>query len=1086
MLLQLSRRALALSVLCSIGSSGLSAPPGQSAFYTRPDIHGDMVVFTAEGDLWLGSLSTGDAKRITSDAGLETAAHFSPDGTMLAFTAQYDRGNDVYVMPVSGGSPKRLTYDPVNTSVLGWTPDGKNVLFRSARVDPTGTLHQIFSVSLDGGLAKKLAVPAGEFAAMRPDGKEMAYVPGSAEWMNWFRYKGGEADDIWITDLTGKNFKKLTDNPGIDTTPAWLGNKIVFASEQGTGLANLCTIDPDSRKVSQLTHFDDMPVRYPTSDGKRVVFQKGASIWIYDPASGAKQLEFSLNSDRIHAREHPIAVGTTFREAALGPTGKRIVIEAQGQLVSVAAENGDSRVIEADSSGRAMHPAWSPDGKQIAYISDKGGEEQIYLGDAMGGLPKKLTSGLTGEHFSLAWAPDGKHLAVGDREMRIQVVDATSGEVKLADQSDRGSSYDFVNADYTFSPDGKWLAYSHNEWNWQKGIHLYELTTGKSVMVSDATVNSYSPTFDPSGKYLYYLQDREISPSVSPIVGTLGIDVASTRVTGIALAKTTPSPFAPKNDEEGPKPEVKETKTEGLPVVTIDLDGLAQRTFDVPADPAHYQAVNAIAGKLLLTNLAGPQLVEASAAGVTMISFDIDTKKASILSDGVTWFDISNDRTKLLIGKGHSLQVVDATGVADIGATGAVNLAGVSVNVQPVAMWREAFEEAWRVARDFFYDPKMHGVDWPAVRKKYEAALPLVGDRSDLTRVIGDMISELNVGHAYVSGASGFTVTRQPMGFLGVDLALDPSGKAYRITKIYGGDPFDFDNRSPLLEPGLNVHVGDYILEIGGQPVRADQDPQALLVGTQGHTTTLKVNTKPAGDGARVIRVVPKASETLMRYEDWVEGRRKYVSDVSGGQLGYVHMSDMEAAGYRGFVKGYFAATEKPGMVFDDRYNGGGFVASNVLTLLSAKPLGFFKPRYGLSWTREAWAPMGRVAVLTNEWAFSDGEYFAEMVKEMHVGPLIGTRTGGGEVGSGSGYELVDGGQVWIPNYGAFIPSGKWIVEGTGVTPDIVVEQDPVLLMQGKDPQLDKAIQVLMDMLKAHPYVRPTPPPFPVKVGHGG
>lgn len=1088
-----ARHALAVAIVIGFPIVGVPAPPDQIAFFSRPDIHGDMVVFTAEGDLWLGSISSGEARRITSDPGLETFAHFSPDGTMLAFTAQYDRNNDVYVMPIGGGSPKRLTYDPATATVLGWTPDGKNVIFRTFRGNFNTDQHRLFTVSVNGGLPKQMPVPTGEFAAVRPDGKEMAYVPGSAEWMNWFRYQGGEADDIWLTDLTGRNFKKLTDNPGIDTTPCWLGDKIAFAQAKGSGLASLCLLDPETQSVTQLSHFDDQPVRYPASDGKRVVFQKGATIWLYDPTGGVRELHFVLNSDRIHMRPHSVAVATTFREAALGPTGKRLILESQGQLVSVAAENGDSRTLEGDSSGRAMHPAWSPDGKHVAYISDKGGEEQIYLIDSLGGTPKKLTKDLHGEHFDPVWAADGKHLAIGDREMRIQLVDATTGEVKPVDQSDRAGSYDTVNSDYTFSPDGKWLAFSRNEWTWNKGIHLYELATGKSYEVTNPAVNSFAPSFDPTGKYLYFLQDREITPIQSPLTNMVMLD-DSARVTCLPLAKDTPSPFAPKNEEEGVKAEEPKTdkedaatKPDALPTVKIDPADFGLRMVDVPVDAGRYTEVDPIPGKLVLLNPTGSAALEDAGAGGAVAVFDLDTKKSVTLADsGVTGIQLSNDDTKLLIAKGKALQVVDPNSAADVGTTGAVNLAGVDVEVVPVAEWHEAFEEAWRIGRDFFYDPNMHGVNWMAVRKKYEAMLPLVADRSDLTRIIGDMIAELNVGHAYVSGATGYTVPRQPMGFLGVDLEPDPSGHAYKITKILHGDAYDLANRSPLLLPGLNVHEGDYILEIAGKRVSTDLDPQALLINTQGHTITLKVNSKPSEDGARIIRVVAAVSETEMRYEDWVEGRREYVAKATNGQVGYVHMSDMDAAGFRGFVKGYYPSLEKPGIVFDDRFNGGGFVSANVLLQLASKPLGYFKPRYGISWAREGWAPLGYVVGLTNEWAFSDGELFAEYFKRMRVGPMVGTRTGGGEVGSGNGYELVDGGEVWIPNYGAWVPGEGWIIEGSGVTPDVTVHQDPALLMQGKDPQLDKAIELELQHIREHPFTRPTPPPFPVKVKSGG
>lgn len=1073
------KRSLLTSFLACLGPFVLAAPP---SFITRPDIHGDTVVFTCEGDLWLGGLEGGLARRITSDAGVETCAHFSPDGKMLAFNAQYDRNNDVYVMPVAGGEPKRLTYGGA-PQVLGWTPDGKSVIFRSAKGAPH---NRLYTVSVNGGLPVKIAVPQGEQASLAPDGHSLAYVPISNEWMNWFRYRGGSADDIWLADLSTGSFKKLTDDPGVDTTPVWVGKDIYFVSQRA-GVSNLFKLDPSSKKTTQATQYDQ-PVRYPSSDGKRVVFQEGSSIGLFDPATGkARMLDFILNSDQIHSREHQIPVVSALSEVSLGPTGKRLLLSVRGQILSVAAEDGDARVLEAESSARAQFPTWSPDGKKIVFISDRSGEEQLWTEDALGGNVKKLTTGLTGEHFAPVWSPDGKWIVVGDREMRVQIVNAETGEVKLISQAPFSGSYDTSNGDYSFSPDGKWVAYSAFDHNQRQNLYLYSVDSGKSIQLSKMGINSSSPVFDPTGKYLYFVASRDLQPVSSGPNGTIGFD-SSTKISLITLAADTASPFDPKNEEEGDAEKEAEAAkgVNGLPVVKVDLDGIADRIVDVPVDPGRYRGLAATATRLFLLQQSTPDVID-GAPSFALVAFDVAAKTTTPIADGVESLDLSKDGSKLLVKRGPVINVVDAATGPLSPATPAVSLTGLTVTIQPAAEWKQIFQESWRIARDFFYDPKMHGVDWNAVRVKYAAMLPLVGDRSDLNRILKDMVSELSVGHAYVGGGeTPYAVPAIPMGYLGVDMELDASGKAYKITKLYPGDAYEFDSRSPLLSPGMNVKAGMYLLAIGGQPVRADQDPQALLIGTAGRTITVTVNDKPTMTGARTLRITPIASEQRLRYLDWVESRREYVRKNAGDNFGYVHMSDMSAEGYVGFTKDYFPNSMKDAMIFDVRDNGGGFVSSNVLNQLYDKPIGFFKPRYGESWVREGWAPFGPVAALTNEGAFSDGEYFSEAFKRKKLGPLIGTRTGGGEVGSGGGYNLVDGGQIYVPNYGAYVIEDgkpKWIIEGVGAVPDIEVEQDPALVMAGKDPQLDRAIAYLKAELAKHPITPKNPPPFPNKSG---
>jgi tricorn protease len=1080
----MSKYLLSLSLVCSVSAvSQLSL--AQTSFETKPDIHGDRVVFTAEGDLWIGSLSTKAARRLTSDPGVETNARFSPDGNWVAFTAGYDGGSDVYLMPIDGGAPKRLTYDPAGAEVQGWTPDGKGIVFRSRRGSGIAEIRHLFVVSPEGGPAKELPIPRADFGSYGENG-EVAYVPTSFEWANWYHYQGGSNDQLWLADTKHGAFKRLTEYKGVDTTPVWCGNKVFFVSER-SGWQNLWEVDPSTKTVKQCTFYSGGAVRYPGSDGHRVIFQHGAHLGIFDPSTGkADDLSFNLSSDRIHEREQRIPVAGQVTPggdgAAIGPTGKRILIEARGQILSVATENGDMRILEKKEGTRARLPLWSPDGKHFAFISDRSGENELWIGSADGGVdPAQLTHGLKVNAFKPVWSPDGAWIALQDREGRVLLVDAKGGSFKVVDTTQNLGSYDAFPGSVAFSPDSKLLAYVKNETNWNSSAYIYEIASGKDVKVTDDRVNVNWPIFDTTGKFLIYLADDSINPQDSALNGKYFFQ-NQTRVHMIALTKDAKSPFLPKDDEEGttepkapsptPAPKTAAAKPTGTnppaPVSTIDWDGLADRVIAVPLPAGTYTKLEVLPGKIL-----------AFGSG-TLTSFDLDGEKSTTIIEGISDFEKSYDGKKLLFTAGRSVSVHPAeTGPTSFGA-GIVNLTPYSITFRPVPEWHQIFEESWRIARDFFYDPNMHGLDWTAVRRKYEAELPMVGDRADLGRMLRDMVSELNIGHAYIGLPPSPPAHAQAMGFLGIDVSYTAGVNAAKITKIYRGDIWSPDVVSPLAAPGTGVKEGDYILEIAGQPVTANTDIQALLLGTRGETVALLVNDKPSRDGAKVLRVKPLDSEAELRYQDWVMGRTKYVEDHGGPNFGYLHIPDMGHGGLVGFVKGQFPDVYKTAMIYDERYNGGGYVSSLILQDIGSKPVAWFKPRIGNPWTREGWANIGHKTLLINQYCFSDGELVVETWKRMKLGPVIGVRTGGGEVGSGGGYELIDQGSIYVPNYGAYV-NGEWIVEGHGATPDIDVEEDPASEMAGRDTQLDKAIEVMKGELEKDPISIPQHPPFPIK-----
>jgi tricorn protease len=1081
-------------------------------FLHRPHLHGDAVVFTCEGDLWLGSVTEQRAHRLTTHSGLETAAFFSPDGSKLAFTAEYDGATEIYLMSVEGGVPVRLTYDG-NVRTVGWTPDGSSVLYRSARHNvANGYANRLYRVPVAGGPPVVYPIPRLEFAALHRDGRRLAHVPVSGEWQHWKGYRGGSADDIWLADLADGSFRKLTDFPGVDTAPIWVGDSLYFVSERD-GVANLYRLDSQTGAAEAATHYTDFGVSYPATDGRRVIVERGDGLALFDPRDGSSRpVPMELQSDRIHARPRRVPVLANLNRVALGPEGKRILIDARGQILSVPADSGGARVLAPFPGSRSQYPAWSSDGKWEAFVSDRSGEEQVWVTPSDGsGEPRRLTLDHQGPLARIEWSPDGKRLAVSDREARILLIEVANGRATLVDQADRAGSYDAASPFYRFSPDGKWLAYTRLDPNWNSAVYLYDVEGKTKTAVSDDAMNGFAPAFDPEGKYLYFLSDREFQPLYCWANRSYVFD-RTTCVSVVPLAAATASPFLLKVAEEGAPADSsedagssgKDGKDSGrgvsgrkdgsggkggklpakLPVVKVDVDGLAARVESVPVPADRYTRIEVVAGRLLLLAQRDQAGAAPDPLPAELCAFDLEKRKISVVVDRLSDFEVSANRKKLLIQKEKTFTVIDAAAEKIPDEAKSVPLEGVLLEIDPPAEWRQMFAEAWRIARDFFYDPGMHGVDWPGVRAKYEVQVAAIADRSDLNRIIGEMMAELNVGHAYIGGGDLPGGPRLAMGYLGADFvpATGSDGTAaYRITKIYPGDGFDLSARSPLLTAGLSIREGTCILAVGGRPVRADEDLQALLVGTAGQITALTVSEHPERDGAREVYVRPLASERAARYSDWVAGRREYVRTHGGENLGYLHIPDMGDAGLQAFAKQYYPHLDKDGMIYDVRNNWGGSISALLLLQMSSPPYAWFKPRYGASWTRQDWGFEGYAAALCNEFSFSNAEEFCDGFQRLKLGPVVGVRTGGGEVGSGNGYALLDGGTIYVPNYGMWAPGDGWAVEGTGVSPDIEVQSDPAAVNAGRDPQLDRAIADLRARLQAKPIVRPRPPAFPKK-----
>lgn len=1070
-----------------VGIARADAQISPPCMVRTPDIHGDKIVFSAEGDLWLGSLSAGTAARITTHEGVEDRPRFSPDGKRLAFTGSYDGGREVYVMPVEGGEPKRLTYDPYGAELVGWTPDGKQILFRSSRSVPM-TGQRLYLVSAEGGLPQPLPMERATQGAFAPDGKRLAYCRLNLEDHHWKRYRGGEANRIWIANLDKKTFTRINNDTINEQYPVWVGDTIYYVSEKD-GTANLWRYDTRSGHTARITSHDTYDVVAPSSDGQRLIYQWGNSLWTVDLKTGKDQeVRLALATDHLHARVH--TVDGSPGAFALGPTGKRLIAESRGQLATLPAEKGEVRPLATVLGTRSKQPAWSPDGKWIAFLSDRSGEDNLWIAPASGeGDPRQITNEARIHLENPVWAADSKKIAFTDNTLALWIVDI---ETKAKTEVARGE-YGGIGS-YHFSPDGKWLVYARPENFFVQSLYLYNVAQKQSTRLTFPPTRDSDAAFDPSGKYLYFLSERNVKADGDSFDFQSDFD-HTTKIYLLSLAADTPSPLSEESDEEpgaatdskpaspalsskpaeGDKSAPKPESAPKLPEVKVDLEGIAQRMMELPIAPGRYSSLSALPGNKIV-------YMTREEDGATKLKlYDFGAKKETELGANVQNYALSADGKKLAAQTGSGIQIVDAGAVIAPGA-GRVDTRGWRVTVAPVKEWRQVFEEAWRAHRDTFYDPNLHGMDWEGVRRKYEALLPSVGVRSDLNFLIGEMQGEMNVSHEFVGGGySRRTAPPSPgFGALGADLAYDATNHAYRFTNIFAGDGFESSARSPLLVPGLNVKAGDYLLAINGTPLKADQDPAALLIGTGGKVVTLRVNSKPTTDGSRLLRIKAMSNDSQARYYDWVQRCRDYVTKNGGPNLAYIHVPDMGGFGIAEFTKHFYANLDKDGIVLDVRYNGGGIISGQILQRLSRVIFEYDQPRYGRPQPYVYNAFPGRVVVLCNERTGSDGEYFCTGFRAMKLGPTVGTRTWGGFM-SVSGFGTLDGGFVSVPQLGSFTPEGKWLPDGYGFNPDFTVEENANAFVAGRDPQLDKAIELLKEEIKRNPPHRMDRQPTPSK-----
>lgn len=1101
-----------LTWLLLAGSVGAEPLPAElrTRLLRFPDIQGERIAFVYGGDIWTIGIGGGLATRITSHAGIELFPKFSPDGKWIAFTGQYDGDEQVYVVDSSGGIPRQLTFYPArgplpdrwgaDNQVYGWTPDGSAVLFRSMAQGWSLTDTRLFTVPIGGGLPMPLPMRVSGGGTFSPDGKKVVFSPLTRDFRTWKRYAGGWAQDLYVFNLADNSARQITDDPRSDRDPMWIGDRIYFSSDR-SGTLNLYNYDLATNQTTAITQSTTTDVRWPSQDESQIVYELGGELRVLNTVDGkTTEVDVRVPTDGLAVRPRTMPVARFIEDVALSPGGERALFSARGDIFTVPIEHGAVRNLTRTSNAHDKHPAWSPDGKSIAFISDLDGEEELYLVDEKGHAPpRQITDGSSAMYFNPLWASDSKRVALTDKNGKLFVIDLDSKEKREVADDPWGRISDAM-----WSPCGHYLAFSMQDENEQSSIHIWSSVDGRTHRITDELFNEFEPVWDPDGKYLFYLAEREFVPQLSGGEWNYAQN-RGTRIYALGLAKDTPMPFPPQSDEvnskkedgdqdakesekakneEERKEENKEQESdvshpEKAEPLKVDLDGLAQRVAVFPVEPENIQGLNAIKGHLLYERYGASYYGREGETPTSLHRFSLKDREAEEVASGIDGYVVSQDGTQMLVISSGDY-VRRSTTEKEDGKK--VSLEELTATVDPRQEWRQTFGEVWRRFRDYFYVDNMHGYDWEALRKQYEPLVEHVAHRSDLNYVIGEMIGELNVGHAYKAGGDFERPKRPDVGLPGALFELDAAAQRYRIAKIFKGDNEEPRYRSPLTEPGVQISVGDYVLKIDGEDLPAGVSPYERLRYKSAHPVTFTVNGKPDLEGAREVTFTPVSSETDLIYLDYVLTNRERVLKASNGEFGYLHIPDMSEDGIREFNKWFYGQIRKRGLVIDVRSNGGGNVSQMIIERLNRKLLATgFARNSDFASTYPETVFTGHLVCLLDEDSASDGDIFPAMFRQAGLGPLIGKRSWGGVVGISGHGALIDGGQVSVPEFGFASTEGQWIIEGHGVDPDIVVENDPKSLIEGRDPQLERGIEELRKKLAEKPVGLPSRPAPPVK-----
>ena len=1074
---------------------GQAAPP---PLFQKPTVSRSQIVFVYAGDLWVVGRQGGDARRLTTGVGAETDPVFSPDGTQVAFTGEYDGNVDVYTVPAAGGVPKRLTFHPGADVLVGWTPDGKEVLFASARSAASGRTAQLFTMSVGGVFPTAVPLPMAYEGTYAPDGRRLAYVPLPRVFNAWKRYRGGTTAPIWIATLSDSSVERVPRENSNDFNPMWIGEKVYFLSDRD-GAVTLFAYDTGTKRVEQVIRNSGLDIKAASAGPGVIAYEQFGSVHLLDlKTNKAEKVEIRVAGDFPAVRPRFEKVGTRIFNAAISPTGARAVFEARGEILTVPAEKGDPRNLTNTTAVMERDPAWSPDGKSIAYFSDESGEYALHVREQTGKGEVRKIALPPAYYFAPTWSPDSKKIAFFDKFHNLFFVDLEKGAPVKIDTNPIGGPARTLFP--VWAPDSAWVAYTKHLPNRLRAVFAYSLATAKSHQLTDGMSDAVYADFDRSGKYLYFTASTNVGPAISfADLSSLAHQVTRS-IYAIVLRDDLPSPLAPESDEEKVGAEKKEEKPAEKPAeptaegekkpeapaappkkapdpVRIDLEGIDQRIVALPIPPRNL--VGLVAGKAnTVFILEAPLAGAAGPFGLTLHKYDLEKRKLDKVTEGINGFRLSANGEKMLLRQGQQW-VIAATAQPVKPGEGALKVAEMEVHVDPRAEWQQMYREAWRYERDFFYDPGLHGVDVQSFKKKYEPYLASVAHRSDLNYVFAEMLGELTVSHMGIGGGDIPRPNFVPGGLLGADYKVE-NGR-YRFAKIYHGENWNPDLRAPLTQPGVKVKAGEYLLAVNGRNLTSGENVYSFFESTANKQVQLRVGPDPGGANSREVTVMPIPSETRLRNLDWIEANRRKVAELSGGKLAYIYMPDTANGGFTSFQRYFFSQTDKEGAVVDERFNGGGLLSDYVVEHLSRRLLNQIAFREGEDWKTPAGAIYGPKAMLINELAGSGGDALPWYFKKLQIGPLIGKRTWGGLVGVAGTPPLMDGGFVGAPSSALYGLKGDWEVENVGIAPDIEVDFDPAAWRQGRDPQLEKAVEHLMGELKKTPrpqYKRPAYPNY--------
>lgn len=1083
-------KKLVLYTLCNLFFLNLFAQT-DAGLYRYPDVSKTQIVFTYSNDLWVMPKEGGEAIKLSSPLGVESFPRFSPDGKSIAFTGNYDGNKDVYVLPVKGGIPVRLTSHGGTDRVVGWQPDGKRVLFASGRESGRDRFNQLYTIAATGGPSQKLPLAYGEFASYSPDGKELAVTFRTQAFRNWKRYRGGWKADIHLFNLannTSENITDLNTEEG-NEFPMWHNDDIYFLSDRGAAVRmNLWRYNTKTKAVEQLTDLKDYDIHFPSAGPDDIVFEAGGNLYLYNfSAKKMTEVKVSLVSDKASLKPKLEKVDKLIQHAALSPDGNRVVMEARGDIFSLPAEKGFVKDLTSSSGTAERYPAWSPDGKSIAYWSDQSGEYELYTTPYDENKPRKLTSYGAGFRYNLFWSPDSKKIAFIDKAMKIKIVDAESGNTIEVDHALHFLHSALENFACSWSPDGRYLTYSRDLDNQHNAVFIFDYKNKKLHQITSGFYSAADPVFESEGKYLYLRTSQSFSPNYSDVDNSF-IYANSAQLAAITLQKETQSMLYPKNDTvkilpSGPITKVVVKKisakamdsTQKIRVkvepVDIDFEGIESRLEILPPSAGNYGKIASIKGKIIYMKYP----VQDDKDGKPSLKiFDTDKKEEKTILDNADDYTLSADRQKILLQRGDTYAVIKPEEAQKFEKL--IPVADMQMMVNPMEEWKQILTDAWRMERDYFYDPNMHGVNWDSVRQQYSRMLTGATTREELNFILGDMIGELNASHTYQGGGDLEKESSQNVGYLGVD--FEAEGDYYKIKKIIQTAPWDAEVRSPLEMPGVNVKGGDYLLAVNGVPLTTGQEPFILFQGLSDKTIEISYNSSPSFNGAKTAIVHTLKDEGRLRYLAWVEDNRKKVDEQTNGEAGYIYVPSTGIDGQNELMRQFNAQWDKKALVIDERFNSGGQIPDRFIEMLNRSPLAYWAIRDGASNPWPPFANFGPKVMLINGWSGSGGDAFPDYFRKKGLGPLIGNRTWGGLIGISGVPGLIDGGGITVPTFRMFNPDGTWFKEGHGIEPDIAVDEDLGMMAKGIDPQLEKGIEEIKTLLKDKSFKVPATPDY--------